>query len=46
VRHGLMVCTSDIVNRGKTVANVESCVYSGEVLVAKANGSFSIFKRK
>jgi acyl-CoA thioesterase len=46
VRHGLMVCTSEIVNRGKSVANVESCVYSGDVLVAKANGSFSIFKRK
>jgi acyl-CoA thioesterase len=46
VRHGLMVCTSEIVNRGKSVANVESCVYSGDVLMAKANGSFSIFKRK
>jgi acyl-CoA thioesterase len=46
VLSGLMVCTSKIVNRGKSVANIESCVYSGEVLVAKANGSFSIFKRK
>jgi acyl-CoA thioesterase len=46
VLSGLIVCTSEIVNRGKSVANIESCVYSGEVLVAKANGSFSIFKRK
>jgi acyl-CoA thioesterase len=46
VLSGLIVCTSEIVNRGKSVANIESCVYSGDVLVAKANGSFSIFKRK
>jgi acyl-CoA thioesterase len=46
VLSGSMVCSSEIVNRGKSVANIESCVYSGDVLVAKANGSFSIFKRK
>jgi acyl-CoA thioesterase len=46
VTDGTLVCTSEIINRGKTVANLEACVYAGEVLVAKANGSFSIFKRK
>jgi acyl-CoA thioesterase len=46
VHSGLMICTSQIVNRGNSIANIESCVTSGEVLVAKANGSFSIFKRK
>jgi acyl-CoA thioesterase len=46
VLSGSMVCTSEIVNKGKSVANIESCVYLGDVLVAKANGSFSIFKRK
>jgi acyl-CoA thioesterase len=46
VSSGDIVCVGEIVNRGKTVANLEACVYAGEVLVAKANGSFSIFKRK
>lgn len=46
VANGNMVCTSEIINRGKTVANLEACVYAGDILVAKANGSFSIFKRK
>ena len=43
VTAGLLSCVSEIINRGRTIANIESCVYSGEVLVAKANGSFSIF---
>lgn len=46
VMSGEIICTSEIVNRGKTVANMESCVFVADVLVAKANGSFSIFKRK
>ena len=43
---GAIVCIAEIVNKGKTVANLEACVYAGEVLVAKANGSFSVFKRR
>jgi acyl-CoA thioesterase len=43
---GTIVCTSEIVNRGKTVANLDASICVGNVLVAKANGSFSIFKRK
>ncbi len=46
VSSGEIICTSEMVNRGKTVANLEASVYAGEVLIAKANGSFSIFKRK
>jgi acyl-CoA thioesterase len=46
VTSGKIICISEIVNRGKTIANLEACVYAGDILVAKANGSFSIFKRK
>ena len=46
VASGDIVCTSEIINRGKMVANLEACVYADEVLVAKANGSFFIFERK
>jgi len=43
---GVVVCAGEIVNKGKTLANLEARVYVGEVLVAKANGSFSILRRK
>jgi acyl-CoA thioesterase len=43
---GAVVCTAEIVNMGKTAANLEACVYVGEVLVAKANGTFAILRRK
>lgn len=46
VFEGEVVCTGEIVNRGKTVASTESSLYVGDVLVAKATGSFAIFKRK
>lgn len=41
---GRLVCLSEIVNKGRRVANMESAVYVDDVLVAKANGSFAIFK--
>jgi acyl-CoA thioesterase len=40
---GLITCTTELVNRGKTVANLESKVFVGETLVAQANGNYSIF---
>ena len=43
---GALVCTGQIVNRGRTVANLEACVHAGDVLVAKANGTFSILRRR
>jgi len=32
-----------MVNRGKKVASMESSVFAGEALVAKASGTYSIF---
>jgi acyl-CoA thioesterase len=43
VASGLITCTTELVNRGKTVANLESRVFSGATLVAQANGNYSIF---
>lgn len=43
VATGQITCTTELVNRGKTVANLESRVFSGETLVAQANGNYSIF---
>lgn len=40
---GRLVCLTELVNRGKAVANLESRVFLGEVLVAKANGNYAIF---
>ena len=41
---GQLVCLSQIVNKGRRVANMESSVYVDDVLVARANGSFAIFR--
>jgi acyl-CoA thioesterase len=43
VRSGTLVCHSKILNKGKTIANIEASVYSCEKLIATANGNFSIF---
>lgn len=43
VASGALTCSTEIVNRGRTIANLESRVYSGETLVAQANGNYSIF---
>lgn len=40
---GQLVCLSTLVNKGRRVASLESCVYLGDTLVAKASGSFAIF---
>ena len=44
VRAGLIRCVTELVYRGKRVANLESSLYAEERLVAKANGSYSIFE--
>ncbi|MFY9314624.1 MAG: PaaI family thioesterase [Burkholderiales bacterium] len=44
VTAGRLVCTTEIVNRGKTLANLESRVFLDEVLVAQANGHYAIFR--
>lgn len=40
---GRISCTTEIINRGKTVANLESRVFVEGVLVAQANGNYAIF---
>ena len=44
VTSGKIRCLTETVHRGKRVANLESSLYANERLVAKANGSYSIFK--
>lgn len=46
VMGGVLQCHAVTIHRGKTVANMEANVWLGELLVAKANGSFAIFQRK
>lgn len=43
---GTLVCDSTIVNRGRTIANLESRILLGDKLVATANGNFAIFARR
>ena len=45
VRSGDLTCITELVNRGKTIANLDSSVYCGETLVARANGNYAIFNR-
>jgi acyl-CoA thioesterase len=40
---GELTCTTVLINRGKTIANLDSSIYSGETLIAKANGNYAIF---
>jgi acyl-CoA thioesterase len=44
VHAGVIVCISEVVNRGKTVAHIESKLLVNDLLVATANGNYSIFK--
>jgi acyl-CoA thioesterase len=41
---GVLDCVTELVNRGKTVANLESSIYLDGKLVAKANSNYAIFK--
>jgi acyl-CoA thioesterase len=43
ISSGHLSCITEIVNRGKTVANLESRVFLEQVLVAQANGNYAIF---
>ena len=43
VKAGVITCVTDVINKGKSVANLESLIYCGDTLVAKANGNYSIF---
>jgi acyl-CoA thioesterase len=46
VSAGALVCTSELVHKGRTLANVDSWVHAGDVLLAKANGTFAIFEKR
>lgn len=43
-RSGLLTCKTKVIFRGKSSANLESEIFAGETLLAKANGSYAIFK--
>lgn len=43
VSKGTMICKTSVVNRGKSVANMESSIFCNDELIAKANGNYSIF---
>jgi len=43
VARGTLVCTTLMLNRGKSVANLESRIVLGDTLVAVANGNYAIF---
>jgi acyl-CoA thioesterase len=43
VPRGHVTCRTRLVNRGRTLANLESKLYLGDTLVAAANGNFAIF---
>jgi acyl-CoA thioesterase len=45
VSEGTITCRSAVVHKGRSVANIEASLYSADVLVARANGSFSIQRR-
>jgi acyl-CoA thioesterase len=46
VLSGPIVCTSRIVNRGRTLANIEGECHVGGKLVARANGTWAVFARR
>ncbi len=46
VADGELVCRTELLNRGRAVASLESSVYSGETLIARASGSYAIFKAR
>lgn len=41
---GTLECNTRLLNKGKTVASLESEIFSNEELVAKASGTYSIFR--
>lgn len=43
---GTLRCVTQLLNRGKTVANLESRIYLQETLVAQANGNYAVFKSR
>ena len=44
VHDGMVECSTQVLNRGRSVANLDSRLFVGDVLVAQANGNYAIFK--
>lgn len=44
VRSGTVKCVTRVINRGKKVASMESEISADDVLVAKASGSYAVFR--
>lgn len=43
VREGRIECVTELVHRGKSVANLQSKIFAEEKLIASANGNYAIF---
>lgn len=43
---GTIRCETTLLNRGRTIANLDSRLYLGDTLIAQANGNFAILKRR
>ena len=44
ISSGEVVCRTLLVNRGRRVAYLESSLFAGEALIAKATGTYAIFR--
>ena len=44
VYEGLLECETKVINKGKSIASLESTITNGDNLVAKASGTYSIFE--
>jgi len=44
VKEGILFCDTKVIHKGKTICALESEIMNDEILVAKASGTFSIFK--
>ena len=44
VTKGTLECSTQLLHKGRTVASLESEIFSNEDLVAKASGTYSIFR--
>ena len=44
VQEGTLECNTRLIHKGKTVASLESEIFSNNDLVAKASGTYSIFR--
>jgi acyl-CoA thioesterase len=46
VRSGLLTCNSTVINKGRKIASIESEISNDNTLIAKASGTFYIYKNK